>query len=752
MAVASVSSSSSMTNRLDKPEWVCTFLEKCFTDHKDFLQQRVQPIVNRCHFQTSSSAATAAVTASASSRTFQHYYEFTTEFLEALLGFYHAKLVRPSTQAALLSTPSLLRHTLDELMSFEAKLEALYGYPVQSSRRLSLMDAFLRNGPHTFEALLKAERNHVNHALDNLRNINQPWALVHHQHHQHRAGAQQQQMLQDGGNGGGDSSSDEEDAANMIADGLSAADVAQLDDGDGGDGGGGGVSLLHLASSSATNSSHAFLSLISSLTRRYRSFKFLHHRLAMLKELQFKLFEIYEEDLIREFQSNWKKLAANARAGGLKYLVLPKKGRAATTASAGSSTVGHNNSSHSRRKRLDKLNPFEYWSTHCGLLNSIYYVTTILAEWNDEFIFLELYYFYTHRNNIQHSMAMDTDTATAHRAAASSSAMKAGDEAAATSQQQEEDVHITSEELALWMANGGHPPSSSLADMADDQPSVSTVSDRSSSAPVHAHAPSAAPSSTASASSSYLPPNFQRTLDELQVLSNLSSSINSSGASGAAAFDSSPFFANATRGGSGSGSGALTSLTPTSDSLFPKLPASELGASSAASSSSRTRSGRLAAAAAASSSGPPVLPLELSITGTLFEPILASYSSLREEMLHSLVNVVVAHFREGLRDSGYTSQGHMESSPFGSASRGLARHPDLDHFLDRCAAVAEEGVASPAARADWSLLEHHVDISKALGQTLLDLNMQLIVVHHSLTRSDNRCSAMRGESRRKEQA
>jgi hypothetical protein len=123
------------------------------------------------------------------------------------------------------------------------------------------------------------------------------------------------------------------------------------------------------------------------------------------------------------------------------------------------------------------------------------------------------------------------------------------------------------------------------------------------------------------------------------------------------------------------------------------------------------------------------------MSGTLFEPILASIGSLREEMLHSLVGVVAAHFREAIHQHGHVARGHMDPAHgHGHAGRGAFRHPELDQFFARAQAHAAEGVA-PASVADWLLLEHHVDISTTLCQPLLDLKMQLIVVHHSLTQS-----------------
>lgn len=680
----------SLTNRLDKPEWVCTFLEKSFVDHRDFLQQRVQPIVNRCHFQPPAlrdeQAQAAGVVAApvASTSKFQHY-EFAMEFLEALLGFYHAKLIRPSTQAALLSNPLLLRHTLDELMSFEAKLEAMYGYPVQSSRRLSLLDAFLRQRS-SFDALLKNERDSVNRALDALRNLDQPWQLVSRKGHAAKDDAD---------------SSDDEDADAGVQ-GLSAADSAQLE---GGGGGGGGVddaldgssSLLHSAAS-ATNSSHAFLSLISSLTRRYRSFKFLNLRLHVLKELQFKLFEIYEEDLIREFQDNWKRLATNARAGGLQYLMLERGGKGAGVGGGG------------RRSKAARLNPLRYWSTHCGLLNSIYYIATILREWNDEFIFLELYYFYTHKSKIQssllqahHAHAVDPSAPVPVGGILVPSATAAG--AATAAGTEEEEVLITSEELALWMTSGGSAvmPGSAAGAV------VPAAAAATAAAAAERENQRAQVSSGASGVASYLPEGFQRTVKQLQALSSLethSALSASSGFASASASVASPFMA--------------PSLTPTSDSLFPKLTSSEgRGAGGGASRSTLPSSSVFS------------LPLELQMSGTLFEPILASYSSLREEMLHSLVGVVASHFRDALHQHGHVARGHMDAE---HGAHGAAfRHPDLDHFFAR-AQAAPEGTA-PALVADWMLLEHHVDISTTLCQPLLDLKMQLIVVHHSLTQS-----------------
>ena len=677
---SSVPSGASLTNRLDKPEWVLTFLEKIFTDHKDFLAARVQPIVTRCHFQAQGATQTTSALGGQQQQGVR-FYEFNMEFLEALLGFYHAKLSRPSVQQAILSSPSLLRHTLDEIASFEAKLEALYGYPIHSSRRLSLTDAFLRS-PRAFAGILKAERDAVNKSLDALREQPNPWGLVHRQH---RAIKME-----------GESSSDEEDEP-------AAASVDPSLDSD---------ESLTLASSSATNSSHAFLSLLSRITLHAHGIKYLNLRLRLLKDLQFKLFEIYEEDLIREFQANWKRIQSNARAGGLQYLMIPRRKRATDAAGARSGRAPH-----------QKLNAFSSWAVHCGLLNSIDSILEVLAQhWNEESYFLELYYFYTHRTRILKdfsaaaAQANGTQGAAANDKEASAVSSSERKEESHASGPDEDEVLITSEEMALWMANGGQAPftANSNTAVAAAEPIAQT-----------AHAGSDASVPTPDTRSSYLPAGFQRTLDQLSVLSKLSSmELNS-----AAGVSSSGLLDSDLRGSSAV-SARLPVLTPTSDSLFPKLSAVELrlGAGGA-------NRGARGEGAGLGSGVPPPLPADLSLSGTLFEPILASYSSLREEMLHSLVGLVVAHFREGIRASGYSARGHLGSDPHASRLGGLGpfAHADLDHFVSSCASLASSGV-TPASQADWALLEHHVEISRELAAPLMELKMQLMVGHHCLAR------------------
>jgi len=402
---------------------------------------------------TSSSGTAAAFGAGAP-------FDFTSAFLEALLGFYHAKLSRPSTQSALFHSPLLLRHTLDELVSFEAKLEALYAYPVHSSRRLSLLDALLLP-PHAFEAVLKQERDAVNDSLDALRDIKRPWEFV-------VARGKTATSTASSSTDTADLSDDEdEDETGGILSAATDAEQQQLLDESALDDPSSSSSSLLPSASFATHSALHFLRLVGRVTRRYRSFKFLNHRLALLKGLQFKLFEIYEEDLLRAYQTNWKRLAANARAGGIKYLMLERDS---------GSTAENKKQKTGPTTPAARLNPVRFWSTHCGLLNTLSYIAQVLQTWNDEVVFLELFYFYTHQARIQttflavhheaHEIAKQTGDETVlqrvpgvlvqhHLASSASSASAASAGGGDEKKEEKEEVLITSEELALWMAQGG---------------------------------------------------------------------------------------------------------------------------------------------------------------------------------------------------------------------------------------------------------------------------------------------------------
>ena len=618
----------SLTNRLDKPEWVCTYLEKIYRDHADFLRERVQPIVNVCWMPSHRNQGGNG-----------RFYEFHLEFLEALLSMYHSKLLRPSTQQALSINPPILRHTLGELISFEGKIGTEFDYPIFSSRRLSLMDAFLRSRPGV-ELLIKSERESVNKGLDALRNLPKPWGMVLARH---------QSVGVDGAE-----SSDEEDAS--LDDGVDLMPSPDVESAD----------LLGSASplstdlssnpsaKNATHSSLHFLTLLSSLSSRMRSLKFLNVRYTLMRELMFKLFEIYEEDLLRAYQENWTRLTENVRKGGVQYLMLQSKRHA------------RNQSSASLKSPQARLNPLSMWQNHMGILNSLSYILSVLRGWGDEELFLELYFYYQNRQRIQQSFQQDLALGGELGGVLPYGATPGG----------EEEVLITSEELALWMVQAG---SSSLGAPA------AAASAEASTAAAAAQPTSSAVSKTAS----FLPAEFQQTVEQLHVLQTLWK-------------DNAPGNAK----------------------------------SEAAASYGSARPSSAAVPSSAASNAPATLPLDLSLTGTLFDPILASYSSLRDELLTVLVGVVVAHFRENVEQKGYAARGFMDPShaqgAAGAAQANVLRHPELVTFLMQAQQLSASRNVSPASVADYSLLEHHVELSREFATPLLDLKMQLLVVAHGL--------------------
>jgi hypothetical protein len=653
-AAASSSSSSSggvLTNRLDKPDWILTFLERSFSDHRDFLERLVQPIVNACGWREGYETGARSMDHTGSAFLSGGHYDVCLEFLERLLSFYHAKLSRPSTLHALVSSPPLLRLTLNELMAFEHRIAALYDYPIYSSRRLSLVSVFLLH-PDAFQAVVKQEKEMVNRGFDRIRRMKRPWERV-------LTAAAGGTRGGAGGEDGGDGE-DDLDGPSTSSSILSFDDPSSmLTSSD--------ASFLHTSSAttSATHGAHAFLTLVDRLTGRYRSFKYLHTRLHCLKEVQFKLFEIFEEDLIREFQENWTKLQENAKRGGIAKLTLMD--RAVSEEEGAGEDPDASEADHSSKKaglsssKYAVVNPLPLWSKHCGLLNSIHYIIGILKEWDDQMLFLELYFYYTHRTKIQAAFLQ------AHKAARKDPVHAPPPIGGiyvppALSHSGEEEVLLTSEELAMWMANGG-----SAVGLTRNA-AVGGVTDKA------AQSDAASDSVEASSAAALLPAEFRRTLAEFDSLAKV---INSTGNAGGPAIGGSP--------------------TPTAPTQL-------------------TRSTSARSTTVDSSTAAP-LPLDLSISGTLFSPILAGYSALLSEMLHVLASQIVTHFRTGIKARGYIDEGHL--------SAGRMIQPHLRIVRGR-------------PLFTWATLYHEVELSPKICQPLVDLKMQLLVVSRHLSSSLHR--------------
>ena len=478
--------------------------------------------------------------------------------------------------------------------------------------------------------------------------------------------------------------------------------------------------MLH-SSAAATHSAFGFLNLVDRLTAKYKSFKYLNHRLVILKEIQSKLFEIYEEDLIRSFQENWRLVLDNAARGGIARLMLDR--RAPQDGGVGSG----GGKRHKSKLSIGEMNPLPYWRTHCGLLNSIYFLTQILKEWNDEFIFLELYYFYTHKQKIQSSFFAAWKHQSHHSSAFPQFASSIGGLILGPD---EEDVFVTSEELALWISKGGNITTAGGHGEQSQQDNTGLHGATNAASTSHSNDTNSSTNEAAHVNTSLLPPGFDETFTQLRSLKELLDGTNtksSAPSTGSPTFDSTL-------------SAISTSsryAAPTSDTLFPKSSPPSTANGTTTTLSTAANAATNASSLASSSS---VLPIELTISGTLFGPILTGYTSLQEEMLSSLVQLIVNHFRESIRE--YAGKGHMVRDT------GLGEEPLLSDFfrnhndteIDSLndPSTSSSSSSSPLTAADWSALDSCLDISPSLCTPLVELKTQLIVVHQALTRALHR--------------
>ena len=321
------------TNRLDKLEWALAFISNVVTLHAPVLDAYVQPILLR--------SPLAHVSAQLS-------------LIASMLRLLRGKLEQ--SLPLLLSRPVLLRHTVDELLSFESQLRAEWRFPEEEEGVTELLCKDGRGD--VFERWLSVDKEWVNDRLRAMQEMKEPWKRVSDGREADGDGSRPADLqlgLDD------DADSDNEDGRELKletdADGREGEDDAADADVLAAAAGSGGAGLAVASSDPSlvvTRSAQLLVTLVSSITSRFTLLPYLSARLRFVQDIQYQLLDIYLETLEEE--------AAR---------LLPAVQAAI--------------SSPSSALRL-----------YCMIVNSLFYVERVLADWSDDVTFIELRYFQAH--------------------------------------------------------------------------------------------------------------------------------------------------------------------------------------------------------------------------------------------------------------------------------------------------------------------------------------------------------------------
>jgi hypothetical protein len=308
-------SGSKETARLDKPEWFLTFLHNIIVENRDFLVNNMQNVINQCGAMNSAAETVPNIS---------------DEFVFAILHLITAKITAISPK--LYEDPVLFRHYVDELINFDSKLRSEAHY---SAENTACLDRIVAESPDFFEFWLKTDKDWVNDRLESLRFIQNPWNSAVENENNPDLNA----FLAE------NSDSDEENQVSADKS-LNFTDISA-------------VKLENSTNPSEnlrfTRSSTALIALIDLITARFALLSVVSHRLRFVFDLQFKLLEIYGEDMDIDGEKLLEQLENVVKGNEIGGI----HGNAAVL-------------------------------QYCGLCNTVESVEFMLNQWNMDRFFLEL--------------------------------------------------------------------------------------------------------------------------------------------------------------------------------------------------------------------------------------------------------------------------------------------------------------------------------------------------------------------------
>ncbi|KAM0717026.1 hypothetical protein Q7P37_006878 [Cladosporium fusiforme] len=133
------------TNRLDKPEYFLSHIEKIIEGYSEFIQNSIQPLLLK-HFRGSNLSLTPA------------YVDATCAFITALLPMVQRKVLSFASQVT--SQPNLLSHLVRQVLDFDKLVEENYAYtPESPSTPWRGLAFFLLDTSGYFQRWLDVERD-----------------------------------------------------------------------------------------------------------------------------------------------------------------------------------------------------------------------------------------------------------------------------------------------------------------------------------------------------------------------------------------------------------------------------------------------------------------------------------------------------------------------------------------------------------------------------------------------------------------
>ena len=264
------------TNRLDRPEFITTFVINVLQLHLPFLQQYVQPILRRSPLQA---------------------IDVSVAFITSLLAVLRQHLLTVLSQ--LMVNARLFRHYVDELLTFEQQLRSTFLYPEELPSLLPLLTS-----GDVFERWLSVDKEWVNDRLKAMRDMQEPWARV-------SDGREAEEAA------GGIDLDDSDDEDTDVR--LDAGTVMEEEDRvDGEDGVKERVELID-PSLIISRSANMLVTLVSSITTRFTPLPSLSARLRFVQDIQYQLLDIYlewvEEESVRLLPTVTKGMQAMGGGG-----------------------------------------------------------------------------------------------------------------------------------------------------------------------------------------------------------------------------------------------------------------------------------------------------------------------------------------------------------------------------------------------------------------------------------------------------
>lgn len=133
------------TNRLDKPEYFLSHMEKVIEGYSEFIQNSIQPLLLK-HFRGSDLSLTPA------------YIDAICAFITALLPMVQRKVISFASQVT--SQPNLLSHLVRQVLDFDKSIEENYAYtPESPSTAWRGLAFFLLDTSGYFQRWLDVERD-----------------------------------------------------------------------------------------------------------------------------------------------------------------------------------------------------------------------------------------------------------------------------------------------------------------------------------------------------------------------------------------------------------------------------------------------------------------------------------------------------------------------------------------------------------------------------------------------------------------